>query len=76
MDRELKDSQNNSAVISRISAVFGTGTPSCGKVSDGETGRGKCMSQMVDRGNPGMLKTGFLSFLAYSSPHEWRFASQ
>jgi hypothetical protein len=38
MDRELKDPQNNSAVISRISAISGTGTPSCGKVSDGETG--------------------------------------
>jgi hypothetical protein len=39
MDRELKESQNNSAVISRISAISGAGDLSCGIVSDGEIGR-------------------------------------
>jgi hypothetical protein len=38
MDRELKESQNNSAVFSRISAISGAGDPSCGIISDGETG--------------------------------------
>jgi len=51
MGKESWDSQNNSAVFSRISAISGIGTPACGIISDGETGRGKCMSLMVDRGN-------------------------
>jgi hypothetical protein len=38
LDRELKEFQNNSAVFSRISAIFGVGEPFCGIVSDGETG--------------------------------------
>jgi hypothetical protein len=38
MGKESRDSQNNSAVFSRISAISGVGDPSYEIVSDGETG--------------------------------------
>ena len=57
MDKESLESQNNSAVFSRISAIFGAGDPPCGIVSDGETGREKCMFRIVDRGNSRSRKT-------------------
>ena len=61
-----RDSQNNSAVFSRISAISGTGDHSCGIVSDGETGWGKCMSFRVyfpccsDRGKGKKGRSGHL----------------